>query len=669
MNFSLFNQSIRTSLDQMSSGRLFEVDIDKDELYQLYLSSFPDGTNPMFRQRTEYDCSCCKQFIRNCGGVVAIENNKLVSIWDVVLNDQFQIVADKMSQFVKSHAISNVYYHDSTKLGVEKNYERNEDGTVITWQHFNCNLENKFVKKRSDIATLQGTASTNKQLLERSLKEITLESIDIVLDLIGQQALYRGDEHLSTVQLLKKTKVEYDKLNCNQLEQFMWKTSLTLNMASRFRNTVIGTLLTDISNDVELDVAVKSFENKVAPQNYKRPKSLITQGMVDNAQQQIETLDIENSLYRRYAVPEDITINNVLFADRQTKPSMKGALSILEGEIQQNIPKSDDVQTVSIDDFLTNILPKLNSIEVMVDNAHQSNFVNLIAPVHNDCVNLFKWDNQFSWSYKGDVADSIKHRVKKAGGDVSGDLRCSLAWYNYDDLDIHVYTPSHFKIYHANKHDRTTDGILDVDMNAGCQRSRNAVENVTWKNKSKLTEGEYKVVIHNYNKHETIDNGFEVELEFDNVVQKFEYTKSVDNGERVTAVKFNYCHANGVQIIDSIPSCNRSVECWGVNTNKWTKVSMIMNSPNHWDGHKTGNKHVFFMLDGCINPDNARGFYNEFLTENLTEYRKVFEVLGSKMKTQPDNNQLSGIGFSSTKSNTLLCRVQGSFNRVIKIQF
>ena len=75
------------------------------------------------------------------------------------------------------------------------------------------------------------------------------------------------------------------------------------------------------------------------------------------------------------------------------------------------------------------------------------------------------------------------------------------------------------------------------------------------------------------------------------------------------------------------------------------------------------------MLDDCLNDGKARGFFNEFLTDELSAHRKVFEVVGAKMKTEESNNQLSGLGFSSTQRNSVLCKVKGSFNRVVKINF
>lgn len=82
--------------------------------------------------------------------------------------------------------------------------------------------------------------------------------------------------------------------------------------------------------------------------------------------------------------------------------------------------------------------------------------------------------------------------------------------------------------------------------------------------------------------------------------------------------------------------------------------------------NKTGNKHYFFMLDGCSNPDAVRGFYNEFLSEELRPHRKVFEALSSSMKCIPAKEQLSGLGFSSTIRNELFVKID---NRPYKITF
>ena len=62
--FKRFCKGNPENLQQMSkdSSRLFTVNVDTEELYNLYLDSFPAGTNEIYRERREYDCSCCRHF-------------------------------------------------------------------------------------------------------------------------------------------------------------------------------------------------------------------------------------------------------------------------------------------------------------------------------------------------------------------------------------------------------------------------------------------------------------------------------------------------------------------------------------------------------------------------------------------------------------------------------
>lgn len=46
-----------------------------------------------------------------------------------------------------------------------------------------------------------------------------------------------------------------------------------------------------------------------------------------------------------------------------------------------------------------------------------------------------------------------------------------------------------------------------------------------------------------------------------------------------------------------------------------------------------------------------------------------FEALGAKMKVEPSDNQLTGLGFSTTQKASVICKVDGSFKRIIKINF
>ena len=52
----------------------FCTDATAEELWNTYLESFPERINPIYRKRREYDCTCCRNFIRQMGGIVMIDD-------------------------------------------------------------------------------------------------------------------------------------------------------------------------------------------------------------------------------------------------------------------------------------------------------------------------------------------------------------------------------------------------------------------------------------------------------------------------------------------------------------------------------------------------------------------------------------------------------------------
>lgn len=673
MNFKTIKTAVAKQFATMSNTQLFRVNINKDILWNLYLSSFPEGTNPMYKKRTEHDCNCCKQFIRAVGDVVAIKDGKLISIWDGKTGDEnYQVVSDALAQYVKSNPIKDVFLHYERTAGTNKSFHSLVDGKVGEWDHFFVNIPEKFVKKNADIASALSVIRSTHDVFLRALKEIDQDSIDTVLDLISQNSIYRGEEHKFVVSEFLKLKKQIKKLSDEELDLFVWEHVSTVpGSITNIRNSVIGSLLVDLSKGDDLESAVKSFESKVAPTNYKRPTALVTKKMVEAARQTIESLGLTSALQRRYATINDIAINNILYANRDARQKINNdVFDDISSSVKTSTKKLDKIEEVNIEKFISDILPRAESIEVMVENSHAANFVSLIAPVDASANNLFKWDNSFSWSYTGDVADSIKERVKAAGGNVTGDLCCRLAWEYRDDLDFHMYEPDGGHIYYVNRSSLSRcGGKLDVDANGGSGMMEHPVENIFYQSKHTMKEGVYTLNVNNFSRRDPSKMGFEVEIEFDGTKYNFVYDKALLTGRTVEIAQIRYSKKSGLEIIKSLPSTQTSKKIWGIDTNTFQKVNVIMNSPNHWNGQGVGNKHYFFMLENCVNDGKARGFYNEFLREDLNKHRKVIEIVGSKILTEETENQLSGLGFSSTQRNSIVCKVTGSFSRIIKIVF
>jgi hypothetical protein len=687
-NFKDFKLAVSKQFTKLcKQDKLYVTNISKEELWNTYLDSFPEGTNNIYKERREYDCQHCKQFIRRCGNVVAVADNKLVSLWDIEVPGYYQEVADGLSLAIKSKPIRDLFLKSEQHMGVDNNVQLLEDGTTFRWEHFYYKLPNKLVNK-SDLGTKLSDYKSSVGVLKRSFNEITDDALDTVLELIDQNSIYRGEEHRTTVAKFKAAKQAYLQVPDTLRDSYCW----TLPVYG-IKNTVIGTLLTDISEGKELTEAVKAFEFKVAPTNYKRPTAIVTKSMIQNAEKKVQELGISEALPRRYAMMEDITINNVLFADRAAKKEMSVFDELVNETANKPSKKQlDKIEEVSVTDFINNILPKAETVELLVENKFSGNFVSLIAPQDQDAKSILKWNNNFSWSYSGEVADSMREEVVARGGSVSGALRFTHAWNhngkNQSLMDLHVFMPvskyantepppmkaegytdlGNSRVGWNHRNDSESGGVQDVD-HVQPPGKIIPLENITFPSLSRMPAGDYYLKVHNWRARTPNTEGFKAEVEFEGQIFQYEYEKPVKNGEWVNVAvvtlknkKFSIKHL--------IPTAGEvSKEIWNTHTENFQKVSVIMNSPNHWDGNETGNKHYFFMLDGCTNPGSARGFFNEFLKDDLHEHRKVFEILGAKMRVPESERQLSGLGFSSTQRNQVVCRVSGSFTRTIKINF
>lgn len=665
MHFRDFKKDVEDAFNNMIAENLFVVDVDKDLLWTAYLLSFEDEVI-----RQEHNCNACKSFIRHYGKVVAIDpvTCEVKTFWDNVHTPGYEAAAQAMAKLVKEAKVCNIFIQDVNEFhGCDHNVQLLPDGNTRTWYHLYVNIPERFKFNRittsfESAAAYKGDVKARAEVFKRSLTELKLEAVDTVLDLIDNNALYRGAEFQKNLQAFRKSLIAPK----NNVENYCW---LNFNSPiAKIRNTAMGTLLIDLSNGVNLEAAVKAYERIMAPANYKRPTALITRKQIEQAQKKVEELGLTDALPRRHAHVEDISVNDVLFVNRDTRSHMKGAFDVLTETHVENPKKFTTASSVSMEDFVNNILPGAKNVEVLVENRHIPNFVTLTAPENPDSGHLFKWNNNFAWVYNGSVADSIKEKVKKAGGNVNGFMRCSLHWFNYDDLDIHVTQPNGIDIYYGNKVGYT-GGVLDVDMNAGSGKSRDAVENIIWTYPNTIISGEYLVKVHNYCKRENIDFGFEVEIEINGELHKFNYTKCVKHNEfvEVARIKVNKGNITLVPILAEGSTSVKSTNEWGIDTMKFQKVSCIMFSPNYWEGNAIGNKHLFLMIDGCKNPDPVRGFFNEYLRPDLERnHKRVFEALGSKAKVEYNDAQLSGLGFSTTSRNDIIVKVD---NKSFKIVF
>lgn len=658
-------QEIRYAVNKqfmvLTNSDLFVVGLDKNTLFNAYLDTF---TDPVERQ--QHNCSCCKSFLRNYGNVIAIVAGKVKTVWDFELpiNSEYRKVPSALRQLVLDAPILSVFATKQKKLGTEYNLALKEEKSVRFEHFYSTYPTNKVLGQSQSVAKYKGDANTNRQVIQRGLEDVKLSSVNTVLQLIDNNSLPRGLEFKNKILLFK-----------SQLEQYLQKQTQhdkdlhcwTLWNSLAIRNTAIGVLLLDLSEDMFLEQAVNSYKQRVAAHNYRRSSADVSISAIQAAKDKLISLGLEDSLKRRHATIEDIPLNNVLYINKEQSSS--DPFDALAKDVPIKIKNICSLQEIPISDFVENILSDAYELEALVSPNQSGNLMSVLAPIIEDSPSLFKWNNKLSWAYSNDVADSTKQLVKDKGGNVNGYMRFSIRWNdkgdNNVDFDAHCLEPNGNIIHYPNKQMvHTSSGMLDVDIINPANKI--AVENITWSDKNKIQEGNHSFIVHNYCS-QLSKSGFTAEIEVNGKTRYFSYPKCLRGKEKITV-------ANGVFLEGELNigtsqlevESNPQIDLWNLKSNIFSKVSAIMLSPNSWNRDQ-GNKHTFFILEGLLNTEKPRGMFNEFLKPELHEHRKVFEKLGDSLRVPDSENQLSGIGFNDTETGELIVRVNRS--KIIKVIF
>ena len=684
-----------------ATGKLFRSTLTGRQVWELYITGF--GEDPIFRdpESSVHNCNLCKNFVHRYGNIVALDENlDIVTLFDYIPDDEYKESFRRMSEALRSSGIESIFVEtfnmlntlpyethihknaESFCLGISKNIKRYtkeeaekfgvvKPNELRTFHHLSVRIPNRFISKTSDSAeSLIGEARASKEVFKRAMDEIPEDTLKLVRDLIVQGSLLNGEAHLNKIDGILPKVIEYKRIPENKKDLWCWLH--TDFKYARFRNELIGVLCTELAEGKDLNAACQDWNKRVDPANYMKAKAPVTKQMIEQAKQFVQENGYEESFQRRMATIDDIAAANILHlasGDGSIKP-----ISVFDNikptSTRHKRAEFDKVEEVSIEKFMKDILPSCTSVEAFLLNSHKRNMVTMTTSVNKDSKRIFKWDNNFSWTYEGNLAgkSEIREEVKKAGGVVDAPFRFSIMW-NEDgrdivDLDAHCVETGRilYEIMFRNKGIISPcGGILDVDM---INPSSKGVENIYY---NTIHDGTYRFFIHNYNGRS--HKNCKAEIFFNGDLYTYYIDHKIIGSVDIASVTIKNGEITDIKQSKYLVDSNAiSSEIYGLETNKFHKVNLVCLSPNHWS-IPVGNKHYFFMLEGCKPCNNLRAFHNENLIPELLEHRKVMEVLGTTAWAEPVANPLSGLGFNATVRDELIVRLKGSHNRVIKIKF
>jgi hypothetical protein len=636
---------------------------DAEGLWDAYLNNIPEYA------RQHYNCHSCRHFINHFGSLVTISEggNTFSPLWDVMgVPELFTESVKALRKIVLTSRVTGVFTSKEAALGYPVTGE---------WSHIYVRLPTAKVFKSLVKTPFQEMAEKHEdfKMLMLALSEYPVEIVDQAVNLLQSESLYRSDKFLGVAKWFKELHEKRASAKSSERKTNMvWVAVATAHAGyCHVKSSMIGTLLDDLRSGLTFTEVSRRFSEKMNPAQYMRAQVAPAQGNIDNAEKIIEKLGLADSLKRRYATLDEIPVFE--WRDVKSIPT-----AIKPGKVfsmvtpKKDVPVSNDLQlpttTMTWEKFNRTVLPTADSIEVKVDNPNR--FVALVTASVQPCTNLLQWNNPFSWYYHGGIDGEIKRRVESAGGRYEGnEIRCSLIWEGYTDLDLHCYTPSGIDIYYGHRRDNY-GGWLDVDANGGHATTKTPVENIRW---SIARSGHYRFWVHNFCERGNGKTQYRVELQINNQIYVYNGVAST-TGYQQFVFEFDFVHglARLVELIGSMINIS-SENSWNISAGDFVKVTGIVKSPNLWGDNPIvqSGQHMFFLLDGCKDKSEGkgRGFFNEMLKSELREIRKTLEAYTANTPIEgSDNASACGLGYSKDSEWNLVLRVKSDTgSRFVKI--
>lgn len=645
------------------------------------------------------------------------ENYDIITMFDVIAPEEFKNSVEVLSKALKQAPISEVFfetfaelnslpYESCTKtnsvfrLGIDKNVKRYtkeeaekygvvQPNETRTFNHFHLTVPKQFVDMGGkSVESIMAGYRDAKNVFERAMLEIPLDTLNLVKDLITQGSLLDGQTHLYKIEQFIPLKKAYDSIDTSKHPIWCWVNSYGLPFA-KFKNELVGVLCTELAEGKELNDACQAWNKRVDPANYMKAVAPITKKQIEDAKKFVEENGYVESFNRRFAVIDDIKVSEIKHINVGDGSIKTVSIfdSVKSTSTRHKRSEFDGIEEVSIEKFMTDILPTCTSVEAFLANSHEGNLVSLTTANVKDSKAIFKWDNNYSWTFNGNLAgkSQLAQMVEAKGGRTDGVFRFTHSWNEIESnqslMDLHVFMPGcqippnyspgpnviGRRVGWNNRRDILSGGSQDVDYTQRAPAGYIPVENITFPELSKMPEGVYTCAINNWSFRVTGGQG-RAELACGGNTYQYIYP-ATKNHEWIVVAEVTL--KGGVFTVKHVlPVANEaSKDIYGLQTNEFHKVNLVCLSPNHWGDNNIGNKHYFFMLEGAKCPTSIRSFHAENLLPELAAHRKVLEVLGNTSMIEPTDKQLTGLGFNATVKDELVVRLQGSFKRVVRIKF
>ncbi|CAM0022817.1 hypothetical protein VPHD148_0084 [Vibrio phage D148] len=362
------------------------------DMWDEYLATFP------CRDRQEYNCNCCKHFIRNYGNLVYIDTitgQVKSAIWDSSKDyGYFNQTVRTMENLVNGRNIDRQFFTKDKVLG------RPTEGG---WSHLYINAPASTITedKLFSASEVMAQSKENFRMLNRALDNHSVKSVNKALVMLRSDQLIRPEKVIAQAEWFADLQERVNK-NKKVRTSIVWAAvSAAPKGFCNINSSAFGSLVEDIPRMSE-GAAVQRFNKKMDPLLYRRPQSAPGAQNIKRGEEIFKKMGLERSRHRRYARLNDLQLEWTPRPQKAVQSAGTGIFANVQakGSAPESIQRNNaSITTMTFAKFEKKILPHAESIKVQAPS--NGSYASLCAPVYDDAPNILQWSNPISWYVYG----------------------------------------------------------------------------------------------------------------------------------------------------------------------------------------------------------------------------------------------------------------------------
>lgn len=369
-----------------SNEPLFTTAIDN--LYDIFIESLPEEA------RQYYNCRACRHFVNRYGNLVTIDDEGYIHpvMWYGFTPEFFYDSVIEIRKAIMNSKVTGVFLTSEKRLGVDKSggYDHMYVDSPKHIIHHNL-INNEYqvmAQKKQDYL-----------MLLNAFTKYQKSTIETAVNLLQSNTLYRSEKVLGIAKWFLDVKTNAENLRGKQRTNYIWKKSATAPAGfCHVSSSMIGTLLDDIEEGMDLEAVKTRFANKMDPLRYQRPQVAPTAQNVARAEEIVAKLGIENSLKRRFARLEEL---KTVWLPRQESYTRKvvgtGVFSGIKTKEDTRAKKTSNLVanggTMTWDKFQRTVLPDAKKIEMNI-HSYTDSFTAMVTAEDPSAPPIIQWDNE-----------------------------------------------------------------------------------------------------------------------------------------------------------------------------------------------------------------------------------------------------------------------------------